>query len=399
MKYNYLKLSGIIGAFLLASISYGQVKQQPAPNFVNPFQSKTVQQKTTTLVPNSNNTTSVPKKQEIETVNGSFSFNLEKQKLNKENTVKNFNSFFNINEYHSFQQISERTDELGFTHTNYQQFYKGFPVENFMIMLHSKNGLVTSVNGRIAEFENTTVQISISEQEALSKAKQYLKVTDLINEYPIENLITRIPNDRKPITKLAYRVRIDSYSPFTMCYIYVDTETGEILNKVNLIAHADVPGTGQTLYSGTQSITCDSHSGHFRLRESGRNIHTYNATNTTGLTTSGFTGATDFTSSTSTFSGVPRITSFSISTVSQSWWYAVFADELPDLYIKVKDGSNQTVYTSGYYNNTNPPVTFNNLNIYLNNPPYTVEIWDYDAVGGDDFGGSYAINSTVGTHN
>lgn len=384
----------------LASITYGQVKQQPAPNFVNPFQSKTVQQKSTALVPNQTNTTTkILQKQETETVNGSFSVNLEKQKLNKENAVKNFNSLFNLNEYHSFQQISERTDELGFTHTNYQQFYKGFPIESFMIMLHSKNGLVTSANGRIAEFENTTVQISISEQEALSKAKNYLKVTDLINEYPIESLITRISNERETITKLAYRVRIDSYSPFTMCYIYVDTETGEILNKVNLIAHADVPGTGQTLYSGTQSITCDSHSGHFRLRESGRNIHTYNATNATGLTTSGFTGATDFTSSTSTFTGVPRITSFSISAVSQSWWYAVFADELPDLYIKVKDGSNQIVYTSGYYNNTNPPVTFNNLNIYLNNPPYTIEVWDYDAVGGDDFGGSYTINATVGTHN
>lgn len=35
----------------------------------------------------------------------------------------------------------------------------------------------------------------------------------------------------------------------------------------------------------------------------------------------------------------------------------------------------------------------------MNNPPYTVEVWDYDAVGGDDFGGSYTINSTVGTHN
>jgi len=35
----------------------------------------------------------------------------------------------------------------------------------------------------------------------------------------------------------------------------------------------------------------------------------------------------------------------------------------------------------------------------VNNPPYTVEVWDYDAVGGDDFGGSYTINSTVGTHN
>src|SRR5690606_26319728 len=103
------------------------------------------------------------------------------------------------------------------------------------------------------------------------------------------------------------KVRVDSYSPFTMCYVYVDTQTGNVLNKVNLIAHADVPGTGQTLYSGNQSITIDSHSGSFRLRESGRKIETYNATNATDLTEDGFVGATDFVSPTTTFAGVQQL--------------------------------------------------------------------------------------------
>jgi hypothetical protein len=33
----------------------------------------------------------------------------------------------------------------------------------------------------------------------------------------------------------------------------------------------------------------------------------------------------------------------------------------------------------------------------LQNPPYTVEVWDYDATSSDDFGGSYTINTTAGT--
>jgi hypothetical protein len=54
-----------------------------------------------------------------------------------------------------------------------------------------------------------------------------------------------------------------------MCYIYIDVQTGNVVNKVNLNAHADVTGTGQTMYSGNQSITVDNYtSGNYRLRES-----------------------------------------------------------------------------------------------------------------------------------
>lgn len=401
MENRYLKTIGIVGAFFIASLSFGQKTQQPVPNFVNPFQSKSSNFKGNVIAPTNNNATmSIQQpKPKIEIVNGSFSVNLEKDRLTKENAVAQMPSWFGLSQNHIFQQVAERTDELGITHTNFQQYYKGFLVEGQLIMLHSKNGKLTSINGQVAQFENIETVQTVNNEQALTTAKSYLKVTELINNYPVETVITRIPSENGIITKLVQKVRIDAISPLIMCYIYVDAQTGVVLNKVNLIAHADVPGTGQTLYSGNQNITCDSHNGAFRLRESGRNIHTYNATNATGLTTSGFTGSTDFVSSTTNFQGVPRITSFTISAVAQSWWYAVFADESPDLYIKVKDGSNQTVYTSNYVNNTFPPFTITNLNIYLNNPPYSVEIWDYDAVGGDDFGGSYTIVPTVGTQN
>lgn len=404
MGNRYLKTIGIVGAFFIASLSFGQKAQQPVPNFANPFQSKSSNVKSKVIAPPNNNATmSIQQpKPKIEIVNGSFSVNLEKDRLTKENAVAQMPIWFNLSENHTFQQVTERTDELGIMHSNFQQYYNGFLVEGQLIMLHSKNGRLTSINGQVAQFENVETIQTVNNENALTTAKSYLKVTELIKNYPLETVITRIPSENGLITKLAKKVRIDSYSPFVMCNVYVDAQTGSVLNKINLIAHADVPGTAQTLYSGNQNITCDSHNGAFRLRESGRNIHTYNATNATGFDTvnfTGYTGVSDFVSSTSNFSGVPRITSFAISAVATNWWYTVFADEVPDLYIKIKDGSNQTVYTSGYFNNQFPPVTFNNLNIYLNNPPYSVEIWDYDAVGGDDFGGSYTIISTVGTQN
>lgn len=397
MKKNYLKTITLINAILSISLLSAQVKQQPIPNFVNPFQSKIAQKTSPVIAPKNGSLASNVKPSRLEIINGSFSINLEKQNITKENAIKYFNEWFNLNQNHSFQQISEKTDNLGFTHTNFQQYYKGTAIEGSIVMLHSKNGMASSVNGNISDFREIKTQITTSREQAKNIAMQYLKVKDLINDYPVETVIANIPSEKETITKLTHKVRIDSWSPFEMCYIYVDAQNGSVLNKINLNAHADVTGTGQTMYSSSQSITIDNYtSGGYRLRESGRKIETYNATNATSLTTSGFTGVSDFTNNSTTFSGVPVLSSFNISAVSQSWWYSTFTDQSPDLLIKVKDGSGTVVYTSGYVDNTNPPLVFNNLNIYLNNPPYTVELWDYD-YDGDDFGGSYVISTTTGT--
>ncbi|MCF6180499.1 CUB domain-containing protein [Lutibacter sp.] len=395
MKKNYTKSILLIVFVLISTLSFGQIKQQSLQNFVNPFQNKPVKNTTTFITPSSNKSNQQKPKNKIK--NGSFFIKLKKGNQSNKSISSNFNTLFELNSNHTFQKINTKTDKLGFTHTNYQQFYKGYAIDGNLIMTHSKNGITNSINGILAKFKDFDPQINISKTEAKNIAKNYLKVTKLITDYPVKTVITQILTKNGVDTRLAYKVRIDSYTPFEMCNLFIDTKTGKVINKINLIANADTSGTAQTLYSGTQNITFDSYSGGYRLRESGRNIETYNATNATGLTTAGFTGSTDFTNASTSWNGVSRLSSFTISNIAQSWWYTVFADVTPDLYIKIKDGSNQTVYTSNYFNNTNPSVTFSNLNILLTNPPYTAEIWDYDAVNSDDFGGSYAIATSSGT--
>jgi Zn-dependent metalloprotease len=382
-----------------ALISFGQSKSNSIPNFTNPFSKKTIQNVHSIIVPNKQNSISNEKlaKPPIKIINGSFYENIEKYKFLKEDIISELNIWFNLDESFSFIKISEKKDELGIMHTNLQQYFKGYLLEGKVVMLHSKNDLTSSINGQIEKTKDFQTEIVISKTDAKNIAKNFVNVTKLINEYPVETIITSIPQMNGTLSKLAYKVRIDSYSPLLMCYVYVDTQTGEVLNKINLIAHADTPGTAQTLYSANQSITSDSYAGTFRLRETGRKIETYNATSATGLTASGFTNSTDFTNTSSTWAGIPQLESFTISTIAQSWWYTAFADEIPDLYIKIKDGSNQVVYTSNYFNNSNTSLTFANLNLLLTDAPYTIEVWDYDAVGGDDFGGSYIISTTTGT--
>ena len=394
----FFKSASIVIVLLVALQSFGQVKQLTQPNIANPFKSKINQNVTTFITPRSNKNVAgiqqdMPK---IVKVNGSFHINFEKYKKEIDIVTKNFNHLLNLNEQHSFKLISERIDEFGITHSNFQQLFKGFPIEGSIIMMHSKNDIVTHLNGQIAEFDNINTEINITPLLAKEKAMSFLKVTKLLNDYPFELVILKIPIKEGYKYKLTHKIRIDSYSPFVMCNIFIDPLTGEIINKIDLINDADTPGTASTLYSGTKAITIDSYNGSYRLRESTKNIQTYNATNATFTNGIGFSGQSDYTNSTTTWTGVPYLSSFTITAISQSWWYTAFSDILPDLYIIVKDGANQTVYTANYINNTTPPVTFY-PNIILQNPPYTVEIWDYDAVGGDDFGGSYSITTNAGS--
>lgn len=384
------------------ALSLGQTKLKTLSNLASPFKNKTVKSSSPTIITPVGYYQNSSEKTKVEIKNGSFFIDLkEERQKNKSDSYKfesnNFNSLFELNTLHTFKQITTKTDKLGYTHTNFKQFYKGYPIDGNLIMSHSKNGIPNSLNGNLAKFEDIETQIVITKIEAKSISRDYLKVTDLISDYPVEAVITQLPTEKGVDTRLVYKVRIDSYSPFEMCNIFIDTKTGKVINKINLVAHADKPGTAETLYSSTQNITIDGDSGGYRLRESVRNIETYNATNATGLTDSGFTGATDFTSTSTTWTGVPKLSSFTISTVTQGWWHTIFADVTTDLYIKIKDGSDQNVYTSDYYDNTNPSVTFSNLNILLTNPPYTAEVWDYDVTNSDDFGGSYAISTTSGT--
>ena len=411
---------------LLLSVSLFSQKQVILPSINSPFQTKKGTTSQNVLAPKTNDTIKKAKLQ-IENYNGSFYVDLSKENKTTEQLSKDFNSWFNLDTNHSFVLLSSKTDESNLTHNYYQQYYKGVLIEGAILMLHAKNGIVYASNGQMAQFEKTDINPIVSIDNAIIIAKEHLKVNDLLNTYPVETLIAKIPNGVSFDYKYALKVRIDSSNPFVMANVYIDASNGNVLNTVSLVTNcmstdsekviekkpfmpfkndlsnsenavlADTPATANTMYSGSQPIVTDSFNGTYRLRDTGRKIETYNATNATALTTSGFTGSSDYTNSTTTWNGVPRLKSFTISNISQNWWYTPLVDELPDLYIKVKNSLGQIVYTSNYRNNTNPIVTFDNLNILLTSSPYTIELWDYDTVGGDDFGGNYIISNTVGS--
>lgn len=399
MKYRYVNLLVfVITSFF--SVSIGQIKNNTVPDFVSPFNIKTGSGGNKPVIP-VRNTKGESSTQDIKikSVKGSVYYNFEKKETRTKSSAINLSSYFSLNDRHSFTMINERIDELGYTHSNHQQLYNDIPIDGCIIMIHSKNGQYTSINGQVAEFTDIDTKVTGNKESAKELAKKHLKASNILNDYPVELIIARTERGNSFNYRLAFKVRIDASNPFVMRNVYVDAKTDEIFNVVDLLENADVTGTANTFFRGTQTITFDSYSGTYRLRESARKIETYNAANATFTDGTGFEAYTDFLSSSTTWTGVPQLASYTISTIAQDWWYAPFADETPDLYIKIKDGADQTVFTSGYFNDANPPVTFNNLNILLVNPPYKVEIWDYDAASADDPGGSYTISDIEGTQN
>jgi Zn-dependent metalloprotease len=416
MKYlSKLNCLIFIGLCFYCAMSFGQSKQISIPTIVSPFKTKiqssrTLQKKVITPAISVSDTTINPSNR-IETVNGSFMLDLKDlsnpiakkvQKFKTANTAKgasspiDFNSWFNLNSNHSFKLVDEKVGDSIFSHQYYQQYYKGYKVEGSVIMLHSKNGQYTSTNGKVAEFADIDTNIVISAEEAQKNAMQIANVSTLKHTYPIETIVSRVPSENRFEYIFNYKVRIESTSPFVFRDYYVDVKTGKILNSISLIHDIDTPASAKTIYSGNQSINTDFTSGIYTLKDNLRKIETYDAT---------FAKTTEpvlFSNLSTNWGQFPYLKAFSIQNVSQNWWYSEFGDTKPDLYIIVKNAANNIVYNgkNEHKNDAVPtssdPIWFF-INIEMKNQPYTVELWDYDGVGGDDFGGSYTLSSSSGS--
>lgn len=198
-------------------------------------------------------------------------------------------------------------DELGFTHSKYNVFQNGVKVFNKMIIAHSKNGKLLSLNGDLFEVTAPTNQFTITENTALNFAlkkvnakvykwenkseeahmREVLKKTDF-TFYP-KGVKVIFEKDGKYYN--AYQFNIYAEQPLYRANVFVDASNGQVLSEQNLICNADVPATAATKYSGTQTLTCDQNGATYRLRETqrGLGVETYNLNNGTTYASNDFT--------------------------------------------------------------------------------------------------------------
>jgi Zn-dependent metalloprotease len=216
------------------------------------------------------------------------------------------------NEESSFSSVKTNFDQLGMKHNRLQQYYKGYKIEGAIILSHSKHNEVVSFTGDW--FKDITLHnsIAISEQQALQAAltKVAAKKYKWENKEEEDHMKTALNNPNfsympvgevvilpvisrtKTVTyQYAYKFSIYAEEPLYKANVFVDATTGAIIKEQNQICTIDAVGTANTKYSGTQTITTDSYTGGFRLRETarGNGIETYNMKNTQTYSATDFT--------------------------------------------------------------------------------------------------------------
>lgn len=102
---------------------------------------------------------------------------------------------------------------------------------------------------------------------------------------------------------------------------------------------------------------------------------------------------------------VYALSSLTVSSVNNNWCGDVEEPNIfgctgaPDLFVVITNAGGNVVYQSPTVNNVNS-ATWNNINIPLNNPPYSFTIWDEDVISQNDNLGTFSFNPTnTGTFN
>ena len=85
-----------------------------------------------------------------------------------------FTEEFKLSTDNTFSAVSERTDELGFTHQKFQQFYKGIKVEFGQTTLHAKEGKVVSMSNSVFRLDALTITPGLSANAALNRATAHI---------------------------------------------------------------------------------------------------------------------------------------------------------------------------------------------------------------------------------
>ena len=219
--------------------------------------------------------------------------------------------------------VRQHRDALGETHHRYQQFYKGIEVIGAQYILHEKNDVVQSDNGHIIHGLQLNVNSTLTENTALNAALDHIDAETYMWEhasneeflkkeqqnpnatfYPSGML--KLTAGRKELRsenmRLVYRFDIYAANPFGRFWVDVDAHSGEIVNSISRIHHADAPASGASHYNGVVNFTADKFNDgqqtQYRLRETARGgIQTYNMQNSTDFLTS-----VDFENADSSFS-------------------------------------------------------------------------------------------------
>lgn len=186
------------------------------------------------------------------------------------------------------------TDQLNMTHNRYQLHHAGIPVEGAELIIHEKDGLVSTFNGCWTPGMEAELSVVLSKEDAIEKALHYIPAEQYMWENEgaekLVKMVERNPNATSypkpelvlynktfPKTegafKAAYKMIIDATKPITRKLVFIDASTGALLQQLELLHTTETPATAVTKYHGTRQIITDSIApDSFRLMETSRGL-------------------------------------------------------------------------------------------------------------------------------
>lgn len=312
-----------------------------------------------------------------------------------------------------FELIQDEVDDLGIRHQTYQQLYNGIKVQSKMILVHSKNGQLLSLNGNIMK-QNVapkSIKQNINKVQARKSANSQTEDKDItLSIFSIGDMyytVYKVPN------------------PETLETYYIDVESGAVVYIESALQSADVKTKALTRYSGWQDMTMYETNGKYVFLDSTRNILTLGAKGTPNseyyFSESYITSLPDsivqkiFEGDADTQLGylyspmmweyinqcnvlyhnspvisIPTITNITITDANSSWWYDIW-DTKPDIFIEIYNSNNQLIYTSPTINDATFPISFP-ISIAIADG-YSIQIYDEDATT-NSYGGGIKISTT-----
>jgi bacillolysin len=200
----------------------------------------------------------------------------KESRINPETIFSEHKAAFGINKDSEMYFKKSSTDLAGNKHYRYQQYYKNILVESSEYIVHEKDGIAVSVNGKIANELPVNATPVITEQQALAGALNYLKADEYCwqNEirekylkaeakngeatyFPKAELVFAsidLHDNKEAKHILAYKFIIYISKPYNDTKaIYVDAENGNIVKNLDLAMDCNRT-TIQTNFNGNQYI-------------------------------------------------------------------------------------------------------------------------------------------------
>ena len=225
-------------------------------------------------------------------------FKKEDTKTPRSNETAAFKKNLEMQSDDELRLSRSETDQLGFVHDKFQQYFRKVKVEGAIYSAHSRNSLIENYSGEFKGIRNFDVTPAVSSAQGLQNAishvgaKIYAWDKSVSAGYPDYTyptgelvIIGGAADDSLELT-LAWKYDIFAAEPLYRAEVFIDAKTGAFVKANHLIHNTNTPATGATLFNGTQSFTADLTGSTYKLSQtsSGGGVQTYSLKNGTSYT-------------------------------------------------------------------------------------------------------------------